>query len=140
MSIRFVIGRAGTGKTQHCFRAIVEAMKQDPLGPPIYWILPKQATFSAERELTCNSGLKGFCRCRIVSFDQLARDVLEECRGGAVPEVTGLGRQMLLGFLLRKLQPKLKFFSGVAHQPGLAARLDATFTEFDRCGKDPAAI
>ncbi len=140
MSVRFVIGRAGTGKTRHCFDGIVRAMKTDPLGPPIFWILPKQATFSAERELTCNSGLDGFCRCRVVSLDQLGREVLEECRGGAIPEITGLGRQMLLGHLLRKLQPQLKFFTGVARQPGLAARLDATFAEFDRCGKDDETL
>jgi ATP-dependent helicase/nuclease subunit B len=136
MSLRFVIGRAGTGKTHHCFRAIVEAMKAEPLGAPIFWILPKQATFSAERELMCNSGLAGFSRCRVLSFDQLGRDVLEECRGGAAPEITPLGRQMLLGHLLRKLQPQLQYFTAVARQPGLAARLDATFAEFDRCGKD----
>ncbi len=140
MSLRFVIGRAGTGKTHHCFRAIVEAMKAEPLGAPIFWILPKQATFSAERELTCNSGLAGFSRCRVVSFDQLGRDVLEECRGGAVPEITPLGRQMLLGHLLRKLQPQLQFFTAVARQPGLAARLDSTFAEFDRCGKDAGTL
>ena len=144
MAVRFVIGRAGTGKTWHSFRAIVEAMKADPLGPSaggaIWWILPKQATFSAERELTCNSGLNGFARCRVVSFDQLGRDVLQECGGGAVPEIRALGRQMLLGYLLRTMQPQLRFFSGVARQPGLAARLDATFAEFDRCGKDPAFL
>ncbi len=140
MSIRFVIGRAGTGKTRHCFDAIVQAMGSEPLGAPIYWILPKQATFQAERALTVNSGLDGFTRCRVVSFDRLGRDVLEECRGGAVPEITPMGRQMLLGHLLRKFQPQLTFFNGVARQPGLAARLDATFTEFDRCGQDPDAL
>ena len=140
MGVRFIIGRAGAGKTRHCFEAIVEAMAKEPLGAPIYWLLPKQATFSAERELTCNSGLRGFCRCRVVSFDQLGRDVLEECRGGAVPEITPLGRQMLLGHLLRKFQPQLKFFTGVARQPGLAARLDSTFTEFDRCGQGPESL
>ena len=46
-------------------------MRADPLGPPIYWVLPKQATFSAERELTTRSGLDGFCRARVLSFELL---------------------------------------------------------------------
>src|SRR5678815_3133766 len=78
VSVRFVIGRCGTGKTWYCFSKIVEAMRAEPLGPAIFWILPKQATFQAERELTVNSGLAGFARCRVVSFDQLGRDVLQE--------------------------------------------------------------
>src|SRR5687767_14042333 len=140
MSVRFVIGRAGTGKTHHCFRSIVDAMRADPLGPPIYLLLPKQATFAAERELTCNSGLAGFCRARVISFDQLSRDILAECGGGAIPEVTPLGRQMLLGHLLRKHRADLKFFAAVAQQPGLAAKLDGAFAEFQRCGKNAAEL
>src|SRR5215207_644134 len=123
MSVRFVIGRAGSGKTAHVFRSIVESMRAEPLGPPIFLILPKQATFSAERELTCNSGLGGFCRTRVVSFDELGRSVLAECGGGAIPQVTPIGRQMLLGHLLRKHATQLAFYNGVARQPGLAARL-----------------
>jgi len=53
MSVRVVIGKAGSGKSHRCFRAIVEACAADPLGPPIYWIVPKQATFQTERDLTC---------------------------------------------------------------------------------------
>src|SRR5438552_2228961 len=140
MSARFIIGRAGTGKTRHCFDAIVAAMRADPLGPAIYWILPKQATFSAERELTTQSGLSAFCRARVLSFELLGEEVLTSCGGAAVPQVTALGRQMLIGHLLRSRQNDLKFFRGVARQPGLAARLDATFAEFERWGQDPAAL
>ncbi|HEV2293269.1 MAG TPA: PD-(D/E)XK nuclease family protein [Tepidisphaeraceae bacterium] len=140
MPVRFVIGRAGSGKTRHVFRSMVDAMRADPLGTPIYLILPKQATFSAERKLTCNSGLSGFCRAHVLSFDELSRTVLAECGGGAIPEVTPMGRQMLLGHLLRQHAAQLTFYDGAAHQPGLAARLGATFDEFQRSGKDPAAL
>src|SRR2546421_10775935 len=100
MPVTFVIGRAGSGKTARCFRALTEAMRQDPLGPPLFWLVPKQATFMAERDLTCGSGLGGFCRARVVSFESFGRLIAEECGGSSVPEVTPLGRQMILGHLL----------------------------------------
>ena len=140
MAVRFIIGRAGTGKTERCFRAIVDAASRDPLGPPIWWIVPKQATFQAERELTCNSGLDGFCRVRVVSFEQLGEQILADCGGAAIPQVTPAGRQMVLGHLLRTLADKLQFFNSVARQAGLAKELDATFAEFERCGKDVADL
>ncbi len=136
MPVTFVIGRAGTGKTHRIFHAIVELMRQDPLGPPIYWLLPRQATFSVERELTCGSGLPGFARTRVVSFEEFGRDVFADCGGISIPEVTPLGRQMILGHLLRRVQPELRFFTGVARQTGLAAELDQTFEELERAGKD----
>ncbi|MEO6435845.1 MAG: PD-(D/E)XK nuclease family protein [Tepidisphaeraceae bacterium] len=140
MSVRFVIGRAGTGKSCRCFDAIVASMRADPLGPAIYWLLPKQATFQAERELTTLGGLSAFSRARVLSFELLGEEVLAVCGGAAVPAISALGRQMLIGHLLRSKQDELTFFRGVARQPGLAARLDSTFAEFERCGKDPAAL
>jgi ATP-dependent helicase/nuclease subunit B len=140
MGVRFVIGRAGSGKSRHCLESIAAEMRRDPLGPPIYYILPKQATFQAERELTCQSGLIAFCRARVLSFELLGEEILANCGGAAMPEVSALGRQMLIGHLLRRHQDQLKFFKSAARQPGLAARLDKTFGEFERCGKDPDAL
>ena len=140
MAVSFVIGRAGSGKTRRGFNSIVAALKQQPLGPNIFWLLPRQATFSAERELTCNSGLGGFLRARVLSFDQLGHEILRDCGGAGIPEITPLGRQMILGHLLRRNAASLRFFKNVARQPGLAAKLDATFSEFERCGKDAADL
>src|SRR5687768_10958334 len=140
MSVRFVIGKAGSGKTLRCFNSIVEALREDPLGNPILWLLPKQATFMSERQLACASGLDGFCRAKVISFETLSELILSECGGAAVPDVTPLGRHMILGHLLRKHEKSLKFFHQVAHQPGLAVKLEGTLAEFDRCGKEPTEV
>lgn len=135
MPVRFVIGRSGSGKTAHCVGRIAEACRAEPLGRPILWIVPKQATFQAERQLACSAGLRGFCRARVQSFDQLARDVLAECGGVAIPEINPLGRQVILGHLLRKHESKLRYFGSVARQAGLIGRLEATLAELERGGK-----
>ncbi len=138
MSVRFVLGRAGTGKTRHLIQNIEALHRQDPLGPPIYWLLPKQATFQAERLLTASIG--AFTRVRIVSFDLLGREILTACGDVGIPEVTTLGRRMVIGLMLRKHRKELKFYSASAHRPGLAAELDSTFGEFERAGLDSAAL
>lgn len=135
MSVTFVIGRSGAGKSAWCLDRIVESLRRDPLGPPIFWLLPRQATFTAERRLTCDQRLHGFCRARVLSFEQLGEQITAECGGSAVPEVTPLGRQMILGHLLRQHAGQLRFFRGVERQAGLAAELDRTLDEFERSGK-----
>lgn len=45
MSIRFILAPAGGGKTWHCLQEIAALEKADPLGTPVYFILPEQATF-----------------------------------------------------------------------------------------------
>jgi ATP-dependent helicase/nuclease subunit B len=140
MPVRFIIGRSGTGKTANCVGAIVQMLRADPLGPPIFWLLPRQSTFMAERQLATETGLPAVCRVRVESFDGLARLVLADCGGAAIPQVTTTGRRLILSHLLRQLQPQLKFFAGVAHHPGLAATLDATFAEFERSGHAPQQV
>jgi ATP-dependent helicase/nuclease subunit B len=134
MSMRFVLGRAGSGKTNWCLREIVQACQADPLGSEIFWIVPRQATFLAERLLACGSDLPGYFRCRVMSFEDLGRHVLSECGGAATGEISELGRRLILGHVLRNLQPQLQFFKDVALQPGMAAELDGTLAELERCG------
>ncbi len=138
MSIGFVVGRAGTGKTRHCLSQIQQLLKEDPVGPPVYWIVPRQATFSAERMLLAEHG--PFCRCRILSFDRLGDEVLSATGGAANAAISARGRQMILGLLLRKHQSKLNFFASSARRVGLARELDHTFAEFERSGTSPAAV
>ncbi len=69
MPVRFIFGRAGSGKTQWCFDQIIHRLKSQPLGKNIYWILPRQATFQAQRMLACGSGLGGFFRVGVLSFE-----------------------------------------------------------------------
>ena len=140
MSVRFIIGRAGTGKSQHCFASIISSLKERPLGEEILFLLPRQATFEAQRRLACGGELPGFCGVRVESFDELANELMAECGGKAIPQVSTLGRQMILGHLLRKNKDRLKYFSKVAMYPSLAARLEGALSEFDRCGTEPEKL
>jgi ATP-dependent helicase/nuclease subunit B len=140
VAVQFVIGRAGSGKSERFYRLTVDALGAEALGPPIYWLLPRQATFSAERLLTCASGLGAFTRARVVSFDEFGLDVFESCGGSSIPQVTSLGRRMIIGHLLRRHRGSLRFYSQVARQPGLASELDATFAELERSGKSPQEL
>ncbi len=140
MPVRFVIGRSGSGKTTHCLGAIVDLLRAEPLGSPIFWLLPRQSTFLAERQLVTETDLPAVCRVRVESFDGLAKLILADCGGAAIPQVSGTGRRLILSHLLRKKQSQLKFFAGVAHHPGLAETLDATFAEFERSGHAPQQV
>ncbi len=140
MSVKFILGRAGSGKTAWCLEQIVQACQADPLGKPIFWLVPRQATFQAERELACSGKLPGYFRCRVFSFEDLGRHVLTECGGAATAEISEIGRRLILGHVLRHLQPRLQFFNQVALQPGMAAKLDATLAEMERCGVTAADL
>ncbi len=140
MSVRFVVGRAGSGKTRHCLQAITAAIGDAPLGPPIFWLLPRSATFQTERMLSCGAGLKGFFRCRVASIESFIQTILEESGRADVAEITPVGRRMILGHLLKREAEALRYFRGAAQQVGLAQRLDATFAEIERADRSQAEL
>jgi ATP-dependent helicase/nuclease subunit B len=138
MAVRIVAGLAGSGKSARCFARIVSAMRAAPLGPPIYWVVPRQATFSAERWLTCGSGLSAFSRCRVVSFEQLANEVIAHAGGGQRAVIGKSGRRMILAHLLRERAEELKLFRSSARTPGLAGEILGFFDEVSRQGQEGA--
>ena len=140
MSVQFVIGRFGSGKSARLMELAVSACKADPLGPPILWLVPRQATFQLERDLCCGPNLNGFFRIQVQHFDLFCRQVLTETGRCPPAEVNQAARQMILGHLLRRHRHQLQFFRPAAEHGGLAAEIDAALTELSSANADIAAL
>ena len=48
MRARFLLGPAGSGKTYRCLAEIRARLLEDPLGPPLILLAPRQATYQLE--------------------------------------------------------------------------------------------
>ncbi|MFT3787496.1 MAG: exodeoxyribonuclease V subunit gamma [Tepidisphaeraceae bacterium] len=130
--MQFILGRAGYGKTHFVLDAIANELRIDPLGSPIWLVVPDQATLLYERMLIAQPGLSGYLRCRVTGFRQFGDRILSEVGGVSVPEITALGRRMLIGRLLRSMGDQLSFYRSSSRQAGVADTLDALFTEFEQ--------
>ncbi len=132
MQVRFLIGPAGSGKTWRCLSEIRDRLKAEPLGPPLILLAPKQATFQLERQLLADPELAGFTRLQIVSFDRLARFVLDELAFTAPKLLDEEGRVMVLRALLARHRDELQLYRASALRPGLAGQLSQVLREFQR--------
>ena len=133
-ALRFILGRAGSGKTHTCISEIADCLQEAPLGPPLLFILPDQATFQMERAIVQALPGQGFVRLRVLSFKRLALSILAEAGGLARPALTRTGRQMLLRSLLHEYGDRLQVFGRSARQPGFVAELEAMLRELVQCG------
>jgi len=48
LGLRFVFGRAGTGKSTLCLEEIRRELRQKPWGAPLILLVPEQATYQME--------------------------------------------------------------------------------------------
>lgn len=140
MPVRFVIGRAGCGKTHFLRERLVEHVKPDPLMARAIYLVPKQATFMTQRAVATDSRLGGYTGIRIASPDELAETALVETGRPAGARLDAAGRSLLIGHLLRRSAGDLEHFGRSAGRPGLAGEIDRTFGEFERAGRTPEEL
>lgn len=130
MRLRFLLGRAGTGKTHHCLQAMRTKLKENALdGTPLILLTPEQATFQMERALLADENIRATGRARVLSFQRLGAYVMQYTGGGAKPRLGELGKRMLLRALIQRHGDKLTLFRRAAGQPGFVDRLAGTLTE-----------
>jgi len=127
--VQFLLGPAGSGKTCRCLAAVRSALRADPGGEPLVFLAPKQATFQIERQLLVDGEISGYTRLNILSFERLARFVLEKLRVAPPKILSTEGRIMVLRALLVRHEKELKLFRLSATRPGFALELSAVLTE-----------
>ncbi len=157
MSVRFVIGRAGSGKTYRCVQAIRERLNQDPIdGPRLLLLVPEQTALQMERAIVSPffearptsrsesvrnperfSSARGAHRALVLSFRRLAYLVLETVAVPAREALSEPARAMVLRHLVAEKSPGLRYYRRAALMPGLFDRLGATIAEMIEEGIDP---
>lgn len=133
MSVRFILGRAGAGKTHHCLESIRAAARDDPLnGPRLIFLVPEQAAQQMERAILAPSAGGVACahRVDVVSFRRLAFRVLESTGVAEIPAVSDLGRTMVLRLLLSRRADQLEYFGRSARRSRGGGRLSGTAEKF----------
>ncbi|WP_027408998.1 helicase-exonuclease AddAB subunit AddB [Anoxybacteroides tepidamans] len=132
MSLRFIIGRSGTGKTAKCLDEIREKLKGEPFGSPIIYIVPEQMTFQSEYSLIRTPGLEGMIRAQVFSFTRLAWRVLQETGGMSRYHLNQTGVRMLLRKIVDKHKGELVLFGSAAEKNGFIEQLEEMLIECKR--------
>lgn len=137
--LRFILGRAGSGKTHACLSECLRAAA-DPAGGPLVLLGPEQATYQLERALLDRTGPGAVSRIQVLSFGRLGYRVLEETGGLGQERIDSVGRQMVLRVVLGHLAGKLRVFGTAATEPGFAAALARQITEFEAYDQSPQGL
>ena len=120
MPVRFILAPAGGGKTHYCLNAAAEADREDPLGKPVYLILPEQATFIHERLLCETRAGGGFCRARVFSFNRLVYLAHRQQGKPALPPISEAGKLLLAGKVISARRDDISVYARSAASPGFA--------------------
>ncbi|HVV70584.1 MAG TPA: UvrD-helicase domain-containing protein, partial [Verrucomicrobiae bacterium] len=140
MQIRFLLGPAGSGKTYRCVSEIRQTLLTSPDGPELLWVAPRQATYQLERQLLSDAALAGYTRLQVLSFERLARHILENYRDTIPQYLDEEGRLMVLRSLLARKRDDLKLFRASARLTGFAQQLSIALRELQQNQLTPEAL
>lgn len=140
MHVQFLLGPAGSGKTFRCVEEVRAELCRAPDGPPLVFLAPKQATFQIERQLLSTTGLAGYSRLQILSFERLAAFVLDQFERPFPELLSEAGRVMVLRALLAQHHAGLKIFRASARLTGFATQLSQLLREFQCHRVSPARL
>ncbi|MBR1885350.1 MAG: PD-(D/E)XK nuclease family protein [Schwartzia sp.] len=118
--LEFILGRAGTGKTEACLRAMCDAMEREPLGKMLLLVVPEHMTYQAERELAARTRSGGTMRGTVSGFRRLAWRAAEQSR---LPRMTEIGKRLILKKIVKNRADELSVLARGAGQRGFTVSL-----------------
>lgn len=132
MSLQFVIGRSGTGKTTWMHNEIRNKLQEQPGRTPIVYLVPDQMTFLSEYKLAATPGLNGLISAQVFSFTRLAWRVLQETGGMSRTHLSSAGINMMITKIIEEKKDELKLFHRSANKTGFISNMEQMLIELKR--------
>jgi ATP-dependent helicase/nuclease subunit B len=152
MSVEFIVGRSGTGKTKYCINSIIKELGDSKENRPLVLLVPEQATYQAERTILSHPQIAGFHSptafadvqekfnrgLNILSFDRLLYLLLGKTT--AKTRVSFIGRQMIIHRILIENKDKLQLFASASVSPGLSQKIAEAVIELHKFAIEPEEV
>jgi len=136
MSLRLIIGRAGSGKTRFCLEDIKARINEGAENQLVY-LVPEQFSFQAERDLVSILETGGIIRTEVLSFRRLAFRVFNRLGGITYPHIHPAGKCMLIYRILDRMKDNFRIFSKAYEREGFVNTVSTLITEFKRYNVNP---
>ena len=116
MKIKYITGRASSGKSRTIFE---EIKKTNAQATTCILIVPEQFTLQAEYDLIAALGTQGLMGIDVCSFSSLSRLVIEETGGYEGKQIlSGEAKMLMMAKAAVGVRDDLQIYRRVSHSPG----------------------
>ena len=129
MSLKFIFGPSGSGKSQFLYNRIVEESEAHPERQFIV-LVPEQFTMQTQKDLVAAHPAHGIMNIDVLSFARLAYRVFEETGGGQLPVLDDEGKNLVLRKIAGDFEGELKVLRGNMKKPGYISEVKSVISEF----------
>lgn len=139
MSLQFILGGSGSGKTTYLYDQIIQDSIKNPK-QQYFLIVPEQFTMQTQKDIVTRHPGRGTMNIDIVSFQRLAYRVFEELAVENLQVLDDMGKSMVLRKVAVAQRKQLVLFQGHLHQTGFINQLKSMISEFYQYGITPGVL
>lgn len=139
MSLQFIIGSSGSGKTRYLYENLIRMSMEEPEVRYIA-IVPEQFTMQTQKDIVMLHPDHGSMNIDIVSFQRLAYRIFEELSIEHLEVLDDMGKSMVLRKVASEQRKNLGIFSGHLNQTGFINQLKSMLSELYQYGVGPEGL
>ena len=129
MSLQFVIGNSGYGKSTYLYDQVIRQSVASP-NKNYLFIVPEQFTMQTQKEFVRRHPRHGILNIDVLSFQRLAYRVFDEVGGFCVPVLDETGKMLVLKKVAENCKKQLKVLGSSMKKPGTLDELKSILSEF----------
>ena len=128
MSVRFLLGASGSGKSRQIYNEIIQASIKEP-ERNFYLIVPEQYTMEAQRELVTMHPAGGMMNIDAIGMNRLAYRVFDELGISTGQVLEDFGKSMLIKKILCEQQDTLQVYGNYYDKLGFVDEMKSMMSE-----------
>ncbi|CUX45505.1 PD-(D/E)XK nuclease family protein [Clostridium sp. C105KSO13] len=139
MSLQFVFGNSGAGKSHYLYQTVIEESMNRP--DMNYLVLvPEQFTMQTQKDLCMMHPRHGIMNIDVLSFGRLAHRVFEEIGGDTKQILDDEGKNLILRKIAGAYGEELRVLRGNLKKQGYISEVKSVISEFTQYGIGPEEL
>ena len=131
MSLKFVFGPSGSGKSYQLYDYVIRESVKFPDRQYIV-LVPEQFTMQTQKDLVMQHPNHGIMNIDVLSFVRLAYRIFEETGGQALPVLDDEGKNLIRRKIAGDYEKDLKVLKGNMKKLGYISEVKSVLSEFDQ--------
>ena len=133
MSLQFITGASGAGKSTYIYRQIIARSEKEPEGR-FFILVPDQFTMQTQKDLVSLHDRKGIMNIDVLSFGRLTHRIFEEMGANRLPMLDDTGKSLIIRRVAAGQRGELPVLGGRLGQTGYIHEVKSAISEFMQYG------
>lgn len=139
MSLQFVMGPSGSGKSHYLYQWVTNESMKNPDKKYIV-LVPEQFTMQTQKDLCMASSQKGILNVEVLSFNRLAHRVFDEVGETGRMILDDVGKNFVIRKIAGDKEKDLKILGSNLKKTGYISEIKSIISEFTQYDISPEAL